>query len=386
MSTRTSLIVRGLVPFGILGLGAAAAGTMMALADTVNKTPPPPTPQVVDVLVVAAAANTSRIVATGVVEPSRRVRIMPQVGGRIVSQSDALVPGGRFGAGSSLARIDSRDYEIALRQAESKVRQAELEVQLEAGRGAVAEREWALLGDDRPRAEATLALREPHGAVAATNLSAAEAARDRSQLDLERTSLRAPFNAMVIDESLEVGQVVAPGQSVATLIGTDTFWVTASVGVDRLGWIQIPSLSGGQGSAVTLEQDLGTGQSHARTGRVVGLAGELDPATRTARLLVAIADPLEGPLPLLPGAYVEVTIEGTPMADTIRLPRGAVYDGGTVWVVDADLSLERRDVTVSFSDGEAVLVVAGLDDGDQVVTSPLASPLVGQPVVLRTEG
>jgi RND family efflux transporter MFP subunit len=384
MSSRTSLIVRGVVPFVIIGLGVAGAGTLMALADTVDKTPPDPVRQVVDVLTVAPAANAASVVATGVVEASRRVQIVPQVGGLIVGQSDAMVPGGRFRSGASLASIDRRDYQINLRQAESQVRQAELEVQLEAGRKAVAEREWALLGDDRPREEAALALREPHGEVAATNLEAAQASRDRSALDLERTALRSPFNAMVLSETLEVGQVVSPGQAVATLIGTDRFWVSVSVGVDRLARIDVPTLSGGSGSSVTVAQDLGGGRTHTRDGRVVGLAGELDPATRTARVLVAIDDPLAGPLPLLPGAYVEVRIDGEAVGDTVRVPRGAVYDGSTVWVVDADQNLARKTVTVAFGDGETVMVSKGLGDGDQVVVSPLAAPLVGQPVTLRS--
>ncbi len=386
MSSRTSLIVRGVVPFVILGIGAAGAGTLFALADTVDKSPPQPVPQVVDVLTVSSASNATPVLATGVVEAARRVSLVPQVGGRIVTQADALVPGGRFAQGATLARIDSRDYEISLRQAESQVRQAELEVQLEAGRGAVAEREWALLGDDRPRDEAALALRQPHAQVAAMNLEAAQASRDRSALDLERTALRAPFNAMVVSETLEIGQVVSPGQAVATLIGTDTFWVSVSVGVDRLARIRIPSLSGGQGSGATVDQDLGGGQAHQRQGRVVGLAGELDPMTRTARVLVAIDDPLSGPLPLLPGAYVTVRIDSQAMPDTVQVPRGALYDGRRVWIVDGDALLQQRDVTVAFGDGDSVMVSEGLGEGDRVVVSPLAAPLVGQPVSLRTEG
>jgi RND family efflux transporter MFP subunit len=385
MSNRVSLISRGVVPFFIVGLGAASAGALFALADTVEKIPPAPRSQVVDVLVIAPATHRAHIVATGVVEPSRRVTLIPQVGGRIVSQSAQVVPGGRFDKGATLARIDGRDYQIALRQAESQVRQAELEVQLEAGRRAVAEREWTLLGDGRPRSEASLVLREPHGEVAQVNLEAAQASRDRSSLDLERTVLRAPFNAMVVSEALEIGQVVSPGQSVATLIGTDTFWVAASVAVDRLAWIHIPTLSGGVGSTVTLAQDLGAGQTYTRTGRVVGLGGELDPATRTATVLVAIDDPLLGPLPLLPGAYVEVHIEGRAVEQTVRVPRGAVYDGDMVWVIDEAQQLDQRTVTVVFGDGDAVVVTEGLGAGDRVVTSPMAGPLVGQPVDVRTE-
>ncbi len=385
MSSKTSLVLRGVVPIVILGLGAGAAAGLFALADTVEKAPPEAPPQPVRVLEVAPETHAAEVLATGVVEASRRVQIVPQVGGRIVSQANSLVPGGRFSAGSILARIDDRDYEIALRQAVSQVHQAELEVQLEAGRKAVAEREWALLGDDRPREEAALALREPHGEVAATNLEAAEAARDRRELDLERTVLRAPFNSMVVSESLEVGQVVSPGQAVITLIGTDTFWVSVSVGVDKLAWLEVPSLSGGRSSSAVVVQALGDGTVHERHGQVVGLAGELDPATRTARVLVAIDRPLLGPLPLLPGTYAEVALEGRSVDHTVRLPRGALYDGDTVWVV-VDGELDRREVTVAFGDGEQVMVTSGLQAGDQVVTSPLAVPLVGQSVALQAQG
>ena len=386
MSRLSSLLLRGAVPLVIVGLGGASAGVMFAMADTVEKKPPTPENHLVDVITIAPAEHKASIVATGVVQASRRVSLVPQVGGRIVWQSEKLVPGGRFSKGATLAQVDDRDYAIALRQAESQVRQAELEVQLEAGRKAVAEREWALLGDDRPRDEAALALRDPHGQVVATNLEAAKASRDRCLLDLERTVLRAPFNAMMVSESLEVGQVVSPGQTVASLIGTDTFWISVSVGVDKLGWVEIPSLSGGQGSSATLEQDLGDGERHTRRGRVVGLEGELDPTTRTARLLVAVDNPLEGPLPLLSGAYVTVRVEGRGVEQTVELPRSALHDGNTVWVVEEDQVLGKRAVSVVFGDGETVVVNEGLLAGDRVVTSPLAVPLVGQPVTLRSEG
>jgi multidrug efflux pump subunit AcrA (membrane-fusion protein) len=71
------------------------------------------------------------------------------------------------------------------------------------------------------------------------------------------------------------------------------------------------------------------------------------------------------------GLFVEATFEGAAIPDAVRLPRSALHNGETVYVV-RDGKLERRAVTLLRSEGESVIIGAGLESGDQVVVSRLA--------------
>ena len=58
-----------------------------------------------------------------------------------------MVPGGRFTKGQALLRIDPRDYQVAMEQQRAGYNRARVELQLERGRKAVAEREWEVLSN-----------------------------------------------------------------------------------------------------------------------------------------------------------------------------------------------------------------------------------------------
>lgn len=371
---------------GLLVVSALlCAGAFVALRPKATKADAALIPTRVEVIEAVSADAIARLYATGVVEASRRVTVLPEVSGRITWVSDAAMPGGLLAEGEALARIDSRDYALRVEQAQATVRQAELEVELELGRGEVAKREWALLRSERAPEEAPLALRGPQLNTARQALASAQANLKQAEINLSRTRLTAPFNALVLDESIEVGQVVAPGAPLATLIGTDAFWVTVSLPVDELATVVLPT--GAQhGSPAIVRQNLGSGTAVVRRGHVDRLRAQLDPQTRTAQLLVTIDDPLEAPegeLPLLPGAYVDVILEGRELSDVVRLPRTAIHEGRHVWTVDPasgrDL-LSKRTVEIGWREMDDVFVTGGLGSGDRVVVSPISLPIDGMPV------
>lgn len=109
---------------------------------------------------------------------------------------------------------------------------------------------------------------------------------------------------------------------------------------------------------------------------MLGLGGQIDPSTRTVPVLVEIEAPLEGELPLLPGAFVEVELAGRPTA-AVALPGAALREGEAVWTVGEGERLLRRPVQVGWREGETVFVTAGLSEGERVVTSPLSLPVEG---------
>jgi RND family efflux transporter MFP subunit len=372
---------RLLPPAIILGCGLIA-GALISLGGSAEKTPIEITPIPVEVQTVQPEDTHAVVRATGVLQPARQVVIIPQVTGRIVEVSSQLVPGGRVAEGDMLAMIEQRDYLAAHAQAQAQLRAAELSLALERGRAVTAEREWKVLDaqGDAP-ARTPLAQRKPHIEAAEAQVRAAQGGVHQAEGNLSRTRLRAPFNAVVTQETLDVGQVVGPGVPVATLVGTDMLWVTVSIPVSSLMDLDLPSGSS-PGSPVEIIHRLSEGKKVIRQGRLLRLAGQLDPQTRQAQLMVAVDqpfDPVDAGVPLLPGTHVEVAIQGRSLSQAFRIPRSALHDGVRVWVVDAGV-LAEREVSLSGGDADTVLVSEGLTAGEQLVTSPLSLPVNGQPV------
>jgi len=330
--------------------------------------------------------------AMGTVVPAKTVVVQPQVTGRIVEQNPKLLPGGLLKKGEVIARIDPRDYELAVEQQKAAVQRATFELKVEEGRQVVAKREWNLLEPGLTESEAgrALALREPQLQTAKAALEAARSGLEQATLSLERTTICAPFNALVKEEFIDLGQLVAPQTRIATLIGTDEYWVQVSIPVDRLQWVAIPGVNGDQGAAARVLHDVGPEAIVERTGRVVRLLGDLDPVGRMARVLVVVDDPLglaadsdNGALPLLIGAYVRVLIEGPVLDDVVVVPRRALREGDRIWVMNADDKLEIRNANIVWRRENDVILRKSVHEGDRIIVSRIPAPVPG--LALRTE-
>ena len=144
---------------------------------------------------------------------------------------------------------------------------------------------------------------------------------------------------------------------------------------------------GEEGAPVTLRHEAAWGPSQSRQGRLQRLVGELDANARLARVLVSVEDPLalraEARTPsLILGAFVRTAIEGRALDDVVRLDRSLLRREDTVWVME-DGALDIRDVTVLLRDDDYVYLSEGLDQGDQVVATDLATVVDG--AALRLE-
>ena len=372
-------------PVLIIGAGILLAVGMIASRGEAEKTDVVIKPLLVEAIELERTDVAIPVRGTGTVIAAQQVALMPQVAGKIIDVDARLMPGGRFNAGEVLARIEPRDHQAALDQARSNAQRAELELALEQGRSEVANREWELLRDDGTQ-PSELALRKPQLALAKQSATAARGALTAAELNFSRTRLRAPFNAIVLEEKVDLGQVVGPGNPVATLVGTDQLWVNVSLPLAELDVLQFAS-RGGVGSTATVIQRLADGRQLTFEGTALQMGGTLDPATRQAQVTVAIDQPFDqegSVLPLLPGAYVEVIFAGMTAKSVVQIPRSALHNGDTAWV-SADGILTPRTVTISGGDTDTVVVQEGFQTGDLLVTSSLSLPLEGTPLQIMGE-
>jgi RND family efflux transporter MFP subunit len=382
--SRTLRICMALI---IIGGGLAGATYLMKTTAKPKKRPPAKWVPVVRVLPVQRTTYPIVVTATGTVIPARRIVLRSRVSGQVLSVHKEFSDGGYLTRGATVVALDDADYRLALSQKESDAVNSEYALRVEEGRQEVARREWQLLGNQVPASEsgAVLALREPHLKKARADVESARIQVEKAKLDLQRTRITAPFNAMVISRNVNVGSQVSPQNPLAELVGTDSYWVRAAVPVDRLGRIAFPRGDGAPGSPVRIHY----AREHQISGRVIRLLGDLDAESRMARLLIEVKDPLRrqtaapaGP-PLLLGEFVRVEISGQTLTDVVVIPRAALRDGETVWLLTADMTLAVAAVKPVWRDRETVVVRNGLHKGDRIILSEVAAPVAGMQLRLE---
>jgi RND family efflux transporter MFP subunit len=373
----------------IIVFGLISAKYLIHSAPRANRRPPVKMTPLVKVEPIYPATHRVVISATGTVIPARDMVLKSRVNGEVVKIHPDFVEGGVVVKGTEVLRIDDTDYKLAVAQKQTAVVNARYALKLESGHQEVAKREWDLLNGDKPASEgdAELALRRPHLEKAESDLRAAEAELEQAKLDLARTRIRAPFDAMIRAAHVEIGSQVTTQESLAELVGTEAYWIKASVPVDHLRWIALPRDSRGRGARVKVyHQDNGQ-----RTGMVVRLLGDLETEGRMARVLISVKDPLglktpkEGFLPLLIGEYVQVAIEGQELQGAYRIPRTALRDRTHVWIVGKDKTLQILKVETVWRDRDSVFLQNGFNPGDLLVVSDLSTPVAGMPLKVEKE-
>lgn len=371
----------------ILVAGAALTAVVYSTEPTATRTSATrSTAMLVDVVPVDVGTYRPEVIAVGTVEPARDVVLSPRVSGEILELGGGFVPGGFVAKGERLLRIDPADYRSALRQQRSALRQAEADLQIEMGRQSVARRDYELLGDSLSTEAEALVLRQPQLNAARARVEAARANVAQARLHLERTDLRAPFDAHILRREANVGSQVSPGQDLGRLVGLDTFWVAASVPLSKVRWLDLPEGSGDTGATVRIRHEGVWPDGAERTGQVHRLIGALEESTRMARVLIAVTDPLArqdpGQPALVIGAFVEARIRAKALEGVVRLARDYVRKDDTVWLMEEG-TLRIRPVHVLFRDAEYAYIDRGLADGDRVVTTSLATVIDGAD--LRTQ-
>ncbi len=383
-------VVRVSLPIVVLVVSVGAAMFLLSSRPEAERQDVEIRTTLVETIVPIPGTQGTDVVGYGTVEPHRRLAIQPQVGGQVTELNDAVRAGGILRAGDTILRIDPRDYELSVRQREADVANAAVALQLEEARGLVAAREWELLGESIETSELgrRLARREPQKIEKEAMLEASRGRLEQAELDLERTTIRTPFNSMVLEDSIEIGQVVSPQTRIATLVGTDRFDVIVAIPIDQLPLIMIDPARPERNSVAQVIQELGNGQAITRPARVDRVIGEVERAGRLARVRVVVEDPLgledgAASVPLLVGSYVRVGIEGPEVDDVVELPRAVVRDNDSVWLMNVDRELEIRPLEIVEGRPDTVLARLELATGEEIVTSPLPVAIPGMPLERR---
>ncbi len=374
-------------------LGAALVVVIILTTEptAVRETATRETAMLVNVIAVDRDNYRPVIVSTGTVRAASEIALSPRVSGEVMNRSVIFDPGRTVIKGDVLLQIDPADYKNALQLRRSELQQSMANFEIEKGRQEVARRDYEQSGREMPEEQRDLVLRIPQLRTAESEVEAARASVRQAELDLQRTTIRAPFDAQVLSRNVDVGSQVSPGELIANLVGTDHYWVETTVPQSKIKWLNFSGEISGQESNVKIRNRNAWDDESFRSGSLYRMIGSLEERTRLVRVLITVNDPLgansdSADVPaLLIGSFVEADIEGKELPDVVKLSRDYVRKNKTVWVMSQD-TLDIRNVEIVLTDAEHAYIRDGLDDNDKVVTTNLATVVEGAPLRLSEEG
>jgi len=374
------------LPLLILVMGFVAAVGLVASRPQPERAPTPRVAPSVRVEALVARNEPILVDGTGTVRPTSEIQLSAEVSGRVISLSPELTRGGSFGAGDTLLVIDQQSYVNAVAVVRAEVEQRQVEV---------AREEYRLLRQRTGRGEvsdtsaaAQLALQQPQLEAAQAALHRAEAQLADAQLDLDRTVVIAPFDGRVRTESVDVGQYISAGQSFADIYATDAVEVDVSISTRQA--LLIEDLWGSSPTGkipATVRAEFGD-QVFSWDGYVENASGALDPTTRTVEVVVRVPNPFDvadDRPPLLVGAYARATIEGRRPGTYFAVPRPALRNGSSVWVVDAEQRVSSTPVEIIQEVEDTVFLRADVAPGTRIIVSDLTVMTEGMEISVAGE-
>ena len=323
----------------------------------------------------------------GLVSPRTQTTLVSEVSGQIAEVSPAFVSGGFFARGDMLIRIDPRNYETVVKRARAEVAKARTGVATENALAGYAFEDWERLRElntaTGPASELTL--RKPQLQEALAELESKEAELEKVEEDLRRTVIRAPYDGMVREKLADVGQFVNVGAQLARTFAVDLAEVRLPVTQKDLRFLDLGKLHAGGELPVVLSASIGD-QHFEWEAHVVRSEGVFDASSRVLYVVAQMDDPYDladsGREPLRMGTFVTAAITGLPGGELVAVPRHALSRGTTLWVVEANSTIQPRTVGVVRTDEDLAYLDGGVTDGETYVTTPIDHPLPGMRVRL----
>lgn len=406
--------VVALAGFMVYGRGKEAASTDAPGAGTAaggrggGRAGRPPMP--VEFATVKRAPLAERVLVVGNLIGAATVQAVPKINGRLETVNVQL--GDAVRRGQVIAKVEDREIQEQVRQAEAAYRVAEATIRQRDADLKLAqtnlERNKSLL--DRqllPKQTFDDTDARHQAAVAQLDLAKAQFEQSKARLDelkinLSNTVISSPVDGFVGKRFLDPGASVSPNVPVASLVDIHTVRMVANLVEKDVRRVTV-------GTHADIDVDAYPGETF--TGRVSRVAPVFDPATRTAEMEIEVPNP---GFRLKPGMYARVQLTVATRPNAITVPSNAVIrlDGKTgVFVAqgrsgggsgsagappertgttggspaasadDKTMAVRFLPIEIGINDGQNVEIVSGLNDGARVITTGAGALKDGDRVV-----
>lgn len=375
---------------------------------------------------------TPRISGFGTAEPARTWNGISQVAGRVTYLNPDFVKGAFVKAGDILVKLAPEDYELDIAEAQTGIASAEVNIdELKAtlefknksleiekamldleqkdlarkqelsGRNVVSDQTLENQQSALLQRQISLQNLETEIALIPTKLKALEQSKKKSEvqlenakLNLERTTITAPFDARIAEVNVEIDQFVGGGATIGKLDGIDASDVEVQITPRKMaGFVALQSKRGTAAPigfekmaeqlsrmSATVRLDL-PGMSAAWKARVKRVSNTVDPTTRSLGVIVSVPEPYKNFVPgetppLIKGMFVDVELRGPIVEDVTVLPRSAITEG-RLRLADSENRLRFQQAETLFSIGDAIVLRNNLPEGTRVVIGDLSPAIEG---------
>lgn len=373
-----------------------------------------------------------RVIGYGTAEYTRKWRAVSQVAGRLQHIHKELHPGAVITEGDVMVKIDDADYRSAVEELTASIEQKQAEIEqlkrTEANYDktlAVERNVLEVLAQELKRAEALLAQRagsqssidskqravlaqeqviqdignsksliEPQIQALEAGIRQSVAQREQAQRDIDRAEIRAPFTMRIGDVDLEPGQFITANETLFEGYSFSELEIEVQLSMLDLHrllkkpvhQLPVPGELTMENMRSVFQVDAkvsvsGAGTDAVYDGRFLRVREVIDSKTRMLGLVIGVTNSLSssnGKLkpPVLEGAFCKVELLGRSIGESIVVPRSAVH-GSTVYALDQDNRLVKREIAAEFTQDNYTVVASGLSAGERVIVSDPSPAIVG---------
>lgn len=378
-----NITIRIIVSLTILGIFYLLGVKIIASKPEEKSQQPAAVVPQVDFIDVLETNYNPHITSYGTVQSYFETQLTSEVNGKITSVSPKFRVGEMVAEGEILATIDDADYQSALATQQANLILKQSFLAEEEIRAEQAAEDWKLSGRKLTSAS-DFVLRKPQLASARANVDAAQTAIEKAELDLSRTEIKAPYNAVVTMRTAALGNYATAQSSLGTVIATEKAEVRIPLTAEQMKrilftqdfkpriFLTSPSKPGLKWSA-----------------KLTRIEPTLDPQNQVSYAIATIEKPYTNEVSPLPvGSFVNVAIPAEEIKHAYKIPESAVVNDSYVWLVDKEMKLVRADVDRIHSDDDSAYVrikLEGLEPPLNVISRPLSNFREGTQVEFKKQ-
>ncbi|MFK7910575.1 MAG: efflux RND transporter periplasmic adaptor subunit [Akkermansiaceae bacterium] len=370
------LLLKIIIPLLILFAAVGIFKWLGTLKPPVKNKPPVVVIPDAEIVQVSAEDHSPAVLSFGTVQPYFETILTPQVSGRIEEIVKEFRVGKQVKKGTLLARIDTTDYDAALAREQANLATAKRTLAEEEVRSGQAAEDWEASGRKIENAS-RFVLRKPQLEAAKSAILSSEAAVQKAVADVSRTEIRAPYDAIITERNASEGNLANPQSALGRLIATERAEIRLPFTAEQTSRITLPTPGETQKKPIQVTLTTPKQPDVKWIAEVVRTEPTIDPRNQVTFAIAEISTPYADDKPTLAvGTFVNASMPGNPISNTLRVPESALVNDAWVWSVNSENKLTQLKVTRFYSlDGDAYI---RLNDPDakmplRIVVRPLTN-------------
>ena len=339
------LALKFIIPLIVILIAFGASKKMIASKPALTSKQPPAVVPTVSTLTIGMDTYNPPVHSYGTVKSYFETILTPQVNGTITFVADVFRVGHQIDKGTILAKIDTTNYDAVLARESAVLTTNNRTLEEEIIRAQQSEEDWKASGRKISSAS-PFVLRKPQLAAALASISSSKAALKKAQADIDRCTLKAPFDAVVSARSASIGNFATAQSPLGTLVATEMAEIRLPLTPVQASRIALPGKDTTQ-PTIQLSSPTKPGiQWQAKLSRTEPI---IDPKNQVVFVIAEIDAPYSEDNSLPVGTFVEAIIPTIETPDSLETPEISLVNDSFLWAVSESQTLVKVNVQRLYS-------------------------------------